>query len=422
MRSLIYRTLRRSESFFKTDMVYITKSGFWLGLAQVVISLTSLGVSIIFARYLTQEAYGTYKYTLSIAAILSSFTLTGFGTSISNAVARGYEGTLRMAFHESLKWSIPMLIGALCLSFYYFYNGNSNLSLVLLIIGIATPITNSTSLYTSYLVGKKEFRTLTTYTGLSTLFTSICIAITAYITHNFLYVAIIYFLSNSLGSTFFYTRTIKRFKPNSNHDPEAHSFGKHLTLINLLNTFSGNADRLLLFHTLGAANLAIYSFAIAIPDQIKGVLGSFSRIAQPKFAEKDLHSIKKHIYPKILKLVMIILLIIVVYTIAAPLIFQYLFPQYMDSRFFSQLIALSLVGVAGTIPLAALHAHAAKKSLHLHAIILNITRLILIIILIPSFGLMGAVLAIIVGRYISLLLPMIILYKTESDLNKPPNN
>lgn len=418
MRSLIYKMLRRSESFFKTDMIYITKSSFWLGLAQIIISFTSLSVSLIFARYLTQEAYGTYKYVLSIAAILSSFTLTGFGGSISNAVARGYEGTLRMAFRESLKWSIPMFIGALSLSFYYFYNGNSDLSLALLIIGIAMPIINSTSLYTSYLNGKKEFRTLTTYVGLSTIFTSICIAITAYIAHNFLYVAVAYFLSNSLGSVFFYIRTIKTYKPNSSHDPGSHSFGKHLTIINLLNTFSGNADRLLLFHTLGAANLAIYSFAIAIPDQIKGVLGSFSRIAQPKFAEKDLHSIKKYIYPKILKLVIAIIIITILYIIAAPLIFKYLFPQYMASRFFSQLIALSLIGVAGTIPLAALQAHAAKKSLHIHAVILNITRLTLIVTLIPLFGLMGAVLATIIGRYISLLLPMIILSKTESNINK----
>lgn len=396
-------------------MVYITKSSFWLGLAQITISLTSFGVSIIFAHYLTQEAFGTYKYVLSIAAILSSFTLTGFGGSISNAIARGHEGTLRTALRESLKWSIPMFVGALSLSAYYLNNKNTDLALVLLIVGITTPIINSTSLYTSFLSGKKEFRTLTIYTCFSTFFTSVSIAATAYITHNFLYVAFAYFLSNSLGSVFFYLRTLAVFKPNNSHDPGSHSFGKHLTVINLLNTFAGNADRLLLFHTLGAANLAIYSFAVAIPDQIKGVLGSFSRIAQPKFAEKDLHSIKKHIYPKIIKLVMVIIAITIVYIIAAPLIFKYLFPKYLASRLFSQLIALSLIGVAGTIPLAALQAHAAKKSLYLHAIILNITRLVLISTLIPLFGLMGAVVANMISRYFSLLLPVIILSKTETD-------
>ncbi len=415
MRPLIHKILRHSEAFFKTDMVYVAKGSFWLIAAQVGSAAAAFGLSIIFARYLTQEAFGNYKYILSIAAILSAFTLTGLGTAVTNAASRGYEGTLRLAFKESLLWSIPLFLGALGLSIYYYYQGNSEFAIASAILGITTPLINSSSLYASFLLGKKLFRITTLYATGINFFAAISIATTTYFTHNFLYVVAAYFIAYTLGNLFFYFKTLSIYKPTKKHNPDSHSLGKHFTIINLLNIVTNHVDKLLLFYFLGPINLAIYSFALAIPDQIKGMLGSFSRVAQPKFAESNIETIKKTIYPKLLKLLAIILVITISYILAAPLIFQYLFPQYLASQFYSQIMALSLIGAISSIPLTILQAHGAKKSLYTHTIILNFVRLSLVLTLIPLFGLMGAVIANIISRYLGLLLSIIILTKTKNN-------
>src|SRR3989338_6310130 len=77
MRNKAYQLLRRSEDFFKTDMVYLAKGGFWFTLAQTVVSLSSFFLAVAFAQFVTKEAYGQYKYILSIVGLLGAFTLSG---------------------------------------------------------------------------------------------------------------------------------------------------------------------------------------------------------------------------------------------------------------------------------------------------------------------------------------------------------
>jgi len=61
LKDKIYRLLRRSEKYFKTDMVYLAHGGFWLTLGQIISSAASFLLAIAFANLLPKETYGTYK-------------------------------------------------------------------------------------------------------------------------------------------------------------------------------------------------------------------------------------------------------------------------------------------------------------------------------------------------------------------------
>ena len=411
MRANIYTLLRRSEIYLKTDMVYLTKGGFWLGLAQIISSGSSFILSIVFAHFLTLEAYGNYKYVLSIAAILSSFTLTGLGTSVTNGVSRGKEGVLQHAFKEALKWSMPVVITGVCVAEYYSYHNLQNIATAILIATIATPIINSSSLFAAFLSGKKDFKTTTYYWSIINIFAVMCVVITTIATRNFVYSAAAYFIGNAIGNLFFYYYTIKLFKPNKITDSTAVNYGRHITIINLLNIFSSQLDKVLLFHFLGPIQLAIYSFSIAVPDQIKAILGAIPRLAHPKFANHNIATIKQSITSKMIKMSVISLGITFIYIIISPMIYEHLFPNYIASIKYSQLIALGLVAISGSLPLTALQAHGEKKLLYIHAFILNGTRLLSMVVCIPLFGLTGAVIAILIGRFVSLITPTMLLLK-----------
>jgi O-antigen/teichoic acid export membrane protein len=131
--------------------------------------------------------------------------------------------------------------------------------------------------------------------------------------------------------------TIKKLKPNSKTELGTISYGKHLSLMGVIGLVAGQIDKILIFHFLGAAELAIYSIAIAPPEQIKALLKNIKNLALPKFSEKSISEIKKTIYQKMAKLFLILIFIVGIYWFIAPYIFKMFFPQYLESLFYSQI-------------------------------------------------------------------------------------
>ena len=95
---------------------------------------------------------------LSIAGIVGVFTLTGMNTAIVQAVARGFDGALKIGALIKLRWSIGVTLAASVVALYYFINDNNMLAISFLIVGTFAPFLESFKLYNSFLIGKREFR------------------------------------------------------------------------------------------------------------------------------------------------------------------------------------------------------------------------------------------------------------------------
>jgi O-antigen/teichoic acid export membrane protein len=399
-----YNILRKSEKYTKTDMVYLTKGGFWLTLGQIFASASAFLLAIAYANFLSKEAYGIYKYVLSIAGIFSAFTLTGMGTAVAQSVARGFEGTLKFAFWKSLKWSIFMMVASLLGAIYYFINENQTLAISLLIIGSSSPLLQSAGLYTSFLNGKKEFKAITLYGMFRSLIPAISIFITITLTNNPIILILVYFVSHTLTTIFLYFRSIKKFQINKEIDDQALNYSKHLSLMNVLSAIANQIDKILIFHYLGAAQLAIYAFAVTIPEQIKGLFKNVGTLAFPKFVNKSKKEIKKSLAKKTMQFGLIMIGIIFVYILVAPFIYKILFPQYLESIFYSQIFAISLLAVISVLPISALQAKSEKTKLYKLKISNSIFQILILFILIYFYGLMGVILARVIARFFNLAL------------------
>jgi O-antigen/teichoic acid export membrane protein len=157
LRNRIYSLLRTSEKYTKTDMVYLAKGGFWLGFGQVGISFIAFILSITFARYVSKEVYGTYRFLLSLFWTLTAFSFTGLSAAVVRAIAQGKEGAYRQSFKYSIIGSAPMSAIAFGIAYYHFYHTNSTLGLGALAIAILGPLFQLAYLYGSFLEGKKDF-------------------------------------------------------------------------------------------------------------------------------------------------------------------------------------------------------------------------------------------------------------------------
>lgn len=404
LRNRLIAFLRWTERYTKTDMVYLTSGGFWLGIGQAASTLLVLALAVAMANLLPQETYGTYKFILSLAGIIGAFSLIGMSTAVVQAVSRGYEGALRTGTFTSLTWSAGVIVISIAAAAYYFGIGNHTVALSLLIAGSFTPFLSSLSLYSSFLEGKKAFKTETVYAVARNLLASLILIITVFLTQDPTIIILVYFISNTATTAFAYWMTLRTFRPSDKVDAKTVGYAKHLSAMSILSKVGGNLDKVLLFQLLGPAALAVYAFALAPVHQIENLRGVLARLALPKMGERPLADIRGAIAGKALLLFMGMGGLVAAYILAAPYVFRIFFPQYLESVIYSQAFSLILLFAPTLLFSEALAAHMRKKELYIARIATAVMSMLLLAALVPLFGLWGAIAALVAGQGVSLVL------------------
>ncbi len=125
MKNWLYQFLKRSQKYTGTDNVYLAKGGFWLTLGQFFSLAAAFLSAIAFANLLDPTTYGNYRYVLSLLGILAIFSLDGVGDAVTQAVARGLEGSFYTGFKTKLKWGAIGSLIAIGAAIYYWIRGNN---------------------------------------------------------------------------------------------------------------------------------------------------------------------------------------------------------------------------------------------------------------------------------------------------------
>jgi O-antigen/teichoic acid export membrane protein len=390
----LYRLLRWSERYAKTDMVYFASGGFWLIMNQIGLTLIGLGVSIVFGHFAAQDTYGNYRYVLILAGLFASLSLSGLGISVAQSIARGFDGALRQGFRLSVRWSLGLVVFSLMgAGYYWFFQQNAFVAISCLIIAISGPILNSASLYDSFLGGKKMFKRQTIYDFFDALIPALLLAAAIFLTSRAILLIIVYYAANTVAALFFYLKT-QRLAQNDTTDPELFRYSAHLSTMNIISTIADKIDSIAVFTILGPAQLAIYTYATLMPEQIKAIAKLLTPLSLAKFTLRTIQEIRLSIWRRLAIFLLTFAAAIALYILLAPLLFKILFPVYLQSATYSQWYALSIIFAVSAIPLSSVfQAHKKTKELYIS----NNGAAVLLIILLPVltyyYGIMGAVTA-----------------------------
>jgi len=392
LKNKTHRFLIWSQKYTQTDNIYLARGGFWLTLEQAVSTVSGFLLAVAFANLLPPATYGTYRYILSLTGIFGVFALSGIKIAIVQAAARGLEGSFYTGFKTKLKWgtlgSLVAVVGAV----YYWLQGNSLLPIPLLITAIFLPLMLASHVYGGFLAGRKLFGVGATYGIITNLVSVAGMVIALFLTKNLLWLIAVYFVSNTFLNYFFYLWTKFKLRPNKKEDGQTISYGKHLSFMGIIGRATKEIDKVIIFTFIGPVEVAIYSFAVLIPTQISDILTNVSSIALPKLAVKSREEIGKNLMKKVWKLFILVGAIIVIYVAIAPFFYQIFFPQYLISVPYSQLFALSLVAFPAFFLTNVFRAKMMKTELYLLRAA-DALKLILLLVLVPFFGVLGAVLA-----------------------------
>ncbi len=402
----LIKILRWSERYTKTDMVYIVSGNFWLVLSRVISVGGGLILTYVFANFLAPETFGKYKYVISIAGFIGAFSLTGLNPAITRAVAQGKEHVIRGVFRIGVLWSLPASIITLASAAYYFLRGNSELGIGLVLIAVVHPFLNNLVFTKSILIGKKDFRGMAYYGAVRGLIPVIILIAVVIMTQNLVWILIAYFLSNLVMSWIGFEQVMKKFGIQSKEEDvkETVEYGKHLSVMGGISQIIGNLDQLLMWHFAGPLQIAIYSFALAPIREIRNFPENIHPLLFSKFANKSVAELKATLPLRMFQLFGVSTLLAIAYILAAPLLFKILFPQYLSSVFISQIFALSLILQPKNIIESALYIQGATKLRYITTLTTSGSKAVFWILLIPTYGIWGAIAGTIASECVSALI------------------
>lgn len=388
-------TLRWSERYTKTDMVYLFHGGFWLGAAQVAASLAAFALTVALANLLSPEVFGEYRFLMSAALIFTAFAMPGMRSAIIESTPKGFRGNLATAFRVMTQWGVIGAIGALATGFYYLYQGNTGLFTGFVIIALLLPWLDSSAIHLEFLKALQDFKRVAIYTLISRVILLAATVMTAFLYPQYAFAIFATFLLGTIiPSMYFHWRTARLYTtPTDVTDPALLTYAKHLSLMAAFSLLAAQIDKVLVWTMIGAEELAIFFIAYAIPQEVVRFLNIVPALAFPKFATADSRVIRRTLLPKLLKYFGAITTVVVAYIILCPIIFSVLFPQYVQAVPYSQILMLSILGSA-FLPIGTYFtANKATGVLYFLSIFVPTVRIIATVVGIAFFGLWGAVYA-----------------------------
>ena len=173
-----------------------------------------------------------------------------------------------------------------------------------------------------------------------------------------------------------------------------------MTTLGVFSIAAQYADQFIMWHFLGPVALATYSIAQGPTKELRTFAENFTSIAFPKIAQRGpTESIKSGVVTRRgLQLFLVTLCMAAVYILIAPILFKIFFPVYMDAVWYSQLIVLGLLFSPRGFADSFLFAHSGIKDRYIIMIPNTIARIILFAVLIPLFGITGAVAAMLISE------------------------
>lgn len=399
-----FRTIARwSEVYTKTDMLYVMHGGFWLTLAKATGMVVSLLVATAMANWISPEVFGTFRFVLAGAGIIGALSLTGMSSVVVQTVARGYEGALRAGVRDYLRWSFISIALSLGVASYYFVQDNTTLGIGFLLVAALNPILSAYSLFSQFISGKKDFQTQAVYDSIADIIPAAVLVVTLFFFDNPIVILLSYFCAGILMNVALYRATIRKFRPDSAVDPETLPFVKHLSFMGVLGKVGENIDKVLVFHYLGAAPLAMYSFAQTPIAQLKLLADIPVRVAIPKISERNFSELRTTLPRKTFMLVGLMFLAVLAYVIAAPFLFKILFPAYVGAVIYTQALALSLIFTPSAMFSSALTAHLKRRELYISQAILPILKIGMFVVALPLYGIWGAIWVTVIHQFVTFL-------------------
>ncbi len=402
---MYHKFINLIERQFGIDAHYFVSNSFWVAATQIVTLGGSLLVTVLFAHFLNEELFGNYRYLIAIASIISVFSLNSIGQSILQTAAQGKLGFFKTGMRYSLASGILSAFLGIIAGIYYFINDNPLLASSCFLIAIVQPFISSYFNVFSLLSGQQRFQESAILQTVRVLAITVVSVGTILVTQNvfllFLSYQIMQLTTNGLGYWYFKPKAVAPELPPE-ETKKYLQFALHQSIQSAILNTAQRLDAIVVFQHLGATQLAIYSIALVIPDQMRGLIKNLSNLLFPKYVNYTPLQLRNSIPKRCFQLFLALTAISGLYIVIAPYVFTWIFPKYETAILYSQLLALAIPASVYYIIQSALKSETNSTALYYIQLSSATVRIILTLVLTYTFGIIGTITAFVASSYLEL--------------------
>ena len=407
MKQTINKLIIKLNKHLGIDVYSFTKQSGLVSFPLLFQASFALLVSIIFTRVVSTSVFGEYQFFLAILGTFALFSMPGMDAALVQSVARKHDCSLIKAINTRFKWAILGSLLMLGISFYlkFIHTVNTPAWIYYLLAAIFFPFVYTFLSSFSYLLGKQKFPLYSKYFSCYYITINIFLISSILIFREIVPVITTYLLITSITGLLFYLKIKNKFSKEikeSPKDKEVFKFGFNLSLIEVIPLLASHADKIILGYFLGFETLAIYYIALSFPSNIRLVIKPLTRLILPKHASRtDTDYVFNFLKKKIPYMLVASLLIIISGILLIPYVIKLFFPpEYNASIQFAQILFLAFVfSIPSHIFNQFLVSQKMTNSILKVQLINNISKIAALAILIPLFGIYGAIASIIIANY-----------------------
>lgn len=368
----------------------------WSLMTQVIELFSMLLVTVTFTSLASKEIFGSYQYLLAIIGMVSIISLPGLNTSSLRSIALGYEGTYTKG---TLYTFLASLLGTpviLAISFYmHQFSDTPHLTFPLLIAAFIFPLYYSFNTWIVYLQAKNQFKRYFLINALINILQCLLIICILLVFKDNVAIPFLATLVFTSVINFVLYNLLRAEISNKDENNGWVKQGLSLTLLTFVSNTYNNLDKILIGYFLSPQDLAIYAIAIMFPNKLKILFKSFMRALFPRMVTKSNVTLRNAFMMYLPGLTLTLVLLTTFMYIVIPPLQIFLFgDKYIDSIFYTKLYLV-------TIPmmfLMTLFSHifvAMQKEVLLSKIqLISLSiNVLLYILLIPRYGLVGAIIS-----------------------------
>lgn len=385
------------------DLAYFLSASLWTSIPTFTELFLNILASIVFATVLGAAAYGQYQFFISVITLLSLFALSGNTAAIISSVSKGYDKSFVDATRAAVLFSLLGSAAALAMSMY-FYFVKAELTVLFAAAALFFPFIYSMKSYIAYLTGKEEFKRNAHIYTLQLLFVNACLIGVVLFTRSVSAAALTYLVvwSVSGGAIYLYVKhTHRKSIAKSSTDSHLIKYSIHLTLMQIAPIVSSQLDKILIAYYLGFKVVALYAIAQNIAQLNQLALKPALRIVLPKLSKSDPYKTYVGIRKKLIWMLALSGIICFANIILTPIVVHLLFPaEYAPLILYAQLLVFAYITNFATVLFQNyLAAHRWTKSQYKVSFITAAIKVVLLIALLPFFGVWGAITAFIAASF-----------------------
>lgn len=364
---------------------------FMVTLSHIVSVLRGIVTGYLVARLFPRDLYGQYQLVLTVIGTLGAIGISDLYKAVARAIARGQPAAMWPVAKYQFYWcATESLFLIATLPFLHFF-GRQELLWPMLVAASLFPFSQVAGLLLqSIVIGKQNFRLGMQVNVITTVAVILTMLVPLLVQPSISLLIVVTMGIPAAVALFVSLRRLPKAHETA-AAKEVFWYGAQLTLLNAPVTLSWYLDKFLVSRYYGLGQLAVFSVALLLPEQLKVWAGELLPIT---FASQARGEDSKPRRLKLLRIVFGLTFVfsglLAIYIAAAPWLFTVLFPNYTDAVGYTQLAAALLFTVPCGLLTQYLEAQAMIRELRWTRWIAAITFCVSLITLVPNLGVVGA--------------------------------